>query len=280
MKPLLLSAMITALTLLCCFPLNASELETTTVDAGSVRSAVDAWPNVLVQRGTCNVYALRDGDSAILINIGDGSVLRQLKQMGVNNIEWVLFTDHHREQCQGAHLMDRSQTKVAAPKDEQALFESPLQFRKWRPQLNDQYTVHGASYVRPPSYAIKLDRGLAANEVFTWRGYEITCVSTPGTSPGGMSYVLREGDRACAFTGGVIHDGARMTNWYDTEWDYGFAKGLDALTESVQRLRELKLTCFPHKAPRLKTPANNSTPTTRSSLRFAPITCAGIPSTI
>ena len=253
MKPLLLSAMITALTLLRCFPLNASELETTEVDVGSVRSAVDAWPNVLVQRGTCNVYALRDGDSAILINIGDGSVLRQLKQRGVNNIEWVLFTDHHREQCQGAHLIDRSQTKVAAPKDEQALFESPLQFRKWRPQLNDQYTVHGASYVRPPSYAIKLDRGLAAGEVFTWRGYEITCVSTPGTSPGGMSYVLREGDRACAFTGGVIHDGARMTNWYDTEWDYGFAKGLDALTESVQRLRELKLTCaFPSQGPSIE----------------------------
>ena len=37
-----------------------------------------------------------------------------------------------------------------------------------------------------------------------------------------------------------MHDGAKMTNWFDTEWDYGFASGIDALTASVQRLMELK----------------------------------------
>jgi glyoxylase-like metal-dependent hydrolase (beta-lactamase superfamily II) len=208
----------------------------------SLQPALAAWPEILVHRDTCNVYVLRDGDAAILFNLGDGSVLKRLEQSGVKSVEWVLFTDHHREQCQGADRIDRSKTNVAAPKDEQALFESPLNFRKWRPQLGDQYTVHGASYVRPPASPVKVDRLLADGDVFTWRGHEITCVSTPGTSPGGMSFVLRRGDQSYAVTGGVIHDGSRMTNWYDTEWDYGFAKGLDALIESVQRLRDLKLT--------------------------------------
>ena len=40
-----------------------------------------------------------------------------------------------------------------------------------------------------------------------------------------MSYLLRRGDKTVAFTGGVIYDGARMSNWYDIEWDYGFGKG-------------------------------------------------------
>jgi glyoxylase-like metal-dependent hydrolase (beta-lactamase superfamily II) len=131
--------------------------------------------------------------------------------------------------------------KLAAPRLEQELFESPLQFRKWRPTLNDKFTVHGASYVRPPAKAIKLDRLFDSGDSFSRRGFEITCVDTPGTSPGGMSYVVQHGEKKIAFTGGVMHDGARMTNWYDIEWDYGFGKGLDALTSSVQRLRDLKL---------------------------------------
>lgn len=208
------------------------------------------WPRVFVHRSTCNVYVLRDGDAAVLVNLGDGSVLDQLTAIGVKRIEWVMFTDHHREQCQGIARVDRSKTRIAAPKDEQPLFETPLNFRKWRPTLGDQYTVHGASYVRPPARPIPLDRALAADEVFSWRGFELRCIATPGHSPGGMSYVLTSGGKSCAFIGGVMHDGSRMSNWYDTEWDYGFAKGLDALTDSVQRLTRLELTtAFPAQGP-------------------------------
>lgn len=207
-------------------------------------------PNVLLHRDTCNVAVLRDGDAALLINLGDGSVLEALKKSGVKSVEWVLFTDHHREVCQGSHLVERAVTKVAVPKAEQDLFESPVQFRKWRPTLGDKYTVHGASYVRPSAVPIKVDRLLEAEEVFRWRGFEITCVSTPGTSPGGMSYIVKRGDKTIGFTGGVMHDGSRMTNWYDIEWDYGFGKGLDTLIESVQRLRDLKLdVAFPSQGP-------------------------------
>src|SRR5690349_13445827 len=111
-------------------PLSAAE-------PAKLQPASSAWPNVFVYRDTCNVYALRDGDAAILFNLGDGGVLKQLKDAGVKQVEWILFTDHHREQCQGAGQLDRSVTRVAAPKTEQDLFENPLSFRKWRPTLND-----------------------------------------------------------------------------------------------------------------------------------------------
>lgn len=221
--------------------------------ANSLALAAAGVPDVFVHRDTCNVFVLRVDDSALLINLGDGSVLDALKSSGVRNVEQILFTDHHRELCQGIGRVDRAHTKIAAPRIEQELFESPLQFRKWRPTLGDKYTVHGASYVRPPSNAIKLDRLLDPDEVVRWRGFEISCVGTPGTSPGGMSYVVRRGDQTMAFTGGVIHDGARMTNWYDIEWDYGFGNGLDTLTESVQRLRDLKLAwAFPAQGPMIR----------------------------
>ncbi|HVX11611.1 MAG TPA: MBL fold metallo-hydrolase [Pirellulales bacterium] len=210
----------------------------------------EAWPDVFSYADTCNVYVLRDGKSAILFNLGDGGVLDHLAEIGVTEVDWIVFTDHHREQCQGIHRIDRAQTKLAAPMDEQALFDTPHDFRKWRPSLGDAHTVHGASYVRPPAESIKLDRLFVDGEVFEWHGRHITCLATPGHSPGGMSYLLREGDRTSAFIGGIMYDGARLTNWFDTEWDYGFGKGLDALIASVVRLAaEHPSWAFPTQGP-------------------------------
>lgn len=198
--------------------------------------SAESHPGLFTWRDTCNVHVLRDGDAALLIDLGDGSVLDHLGEIGVKRVEWVLFTGHHRELLQGIRRLDRTKTQTAAPKEEQPFFETPNQFRKWHPRNNDKFTVHGSSYLRPPQSAVKVDRWLAGDEVFEWRGRKLRCLSTPGHSPGGMSYILQAGDKTCAFVGGVMHDGAKFTNWFDTEWDYGFAKGLDALMASADKL--------------------------------------------
>ncbi|MFM2143482.1 MAG: hypothetical protein RLZZ476_2026 [Verrucomicrobiota bacterium] len=192
-------------------------------------------PGLFLSRGTCNTYLLREGDAALLIDPGDATALADLEQIGVKKIEQVLLTAHHREVLQGIEKLDRRVTQVAAPKDEQAFLETPSDFRKWRPKNGDKFSVNGSSYLRPPGQPVKVDRWLADGDIIEWHGRQIRCVSTPGHSPGGMSYVL--GDQI--FLGGVMHDGAKMTNWFDTEWDYGFGKGLDALIASVDKLAAL-----------------------------------------
>lgn len=196
-------------------------------------------PGIHRWQDTCNVHVLKHDDTAVLINLGDGGVLEHLGEIGVKRVEWLLLTDHHRENCQGASKLDLTATKIASSEIEKEILENPLSFRKWHPRLGDKYSVHGASYVRPPSVPVKIDRVLTDGEKFVWNGFELTCVSTPGHSPGGMSFVLKREGRTLAFTGGLMHDGAKMTNWFDTEWDYGFAKGLDALTASVHKLATL-----------------------------------------
>ena len=59
-------------------------------------------PDIFLWSDTCNVFVVRDGDAALLIDLGDGSVLDALSEIGVRRVEWVLFTHHHREQCQGS----------------------------------------------------------------------------------------------------------------------------------------------------------------------------------
>ncbi len=194
------------------------------------------FPELFAFTDTCNSYLIRDGDAALMIDLGDGGALRHLDEIGVKRVEWILFTHHHREQCQGIGKVDRQMTQVAVPERERELFENPTSFRKWFPRLGDKYSVYGASYSRPPSQPIPVDKALKDGETFTWRGFEIECLFTPGHSPASMSYLIRRKGGAVVFSGGVMYDGSKMTTWYDSEWDYGFAKGVDALMASVDKL--------------------------------------------
>ena len=58
-------------------------------------------------------------------------------------------------------------------------------------------------------------------------------MDTKGNSPGAMSYMVKQKDRWLAFTGDLMLDGSRLHNWFDSEWDYGFAKGIHALFNSA-----------------------------------------------
>jgi glyoxylase-like metal-dependent hydrolase (beta-lactamase superfamily II) len=190
-------------------------------------------PDIYLWMDTCNVYVLCQGDSAVLIDFGDGSVLDHLAEIGVKQVEWVLFTHHHREQCQGFARLKASGARIAAPAAERALFERPADFRKMRVSLDDAFTIHGSSYVRPPIQPIGLDRTFGSMDTFTWRGYEFWCLDTRGNSPGAMSYLLKLGGRWLAFSGDLMLSDARMHTWFDTEWDYGFAAGIYAMCNSA-----------------------------------------------
>lgn len=193
-------------------------------------------PHVFLWPSTCNCYVLRDGDAALLIDLGDGTVLDHLKDIGVKSVEWVLFTHHHREQCQGAAKLKALKPKIAVPAAERSFFEQPTSFRKMRPTLNDPFAVYGTSFVRPPVEPIAVDHVFKKMDDFTWRGHEFWCIDTPGNSPGHMAYMLRDGNRWLAFTGDLMVAGAKMHTWFDSEWDYGFATGLYALGNSAAQV--------------------------------------------
>ena len=194
-------------------------------------------PNVFVWTDTCNVHVIREGDSALLIDLGDGSVLDHLGELGIKRVEWVLFTSHHRELCQGFPRLSKWNAKVAAPDFERALFEKPTDFRKMKVRLGDAFTIHGTSYVRPPIQPIPLDQTFKTMDTFQWRGHELWCVSTRGNSPGGMSYMLKQGGRWLGFTGDLMLEGAKLNTWFDSEWDYGFAAGVWALANSAAQVQ-------------------------------------------
>ena len=199
---------------------------------------VTSVPNLYIWTDDCNVYVFRHNDKALLIDLGDGSVLPHLSEIGVKEIEWVLFTHHHREQSQGYPLLNHSVTKIAAPEQERLLFEQPATFRNMDPSNGDKYTVNGASYVRPPVFPVKVDRSFSQMDVFHWNDHEILCMETPGNSPGAMSYILKTSAGWIVFSGDVMMEGALMHNFFDSGWDYGFGSGFYAMHNSVAIIRQ------------------------------------------
>ena len=58
-------------------------------------------------------------------------------------------------------------------------------------------------------------------------------------------------------------DGAKMHTWFDTEWDYGFAAGIQALRKSVDLLAGYDLQVAPAVARAGRGPAKSATPCVR-----------------
>ena len=87
-------------------------------------------PNLYVLRDTCNVYVLKDGHRAILIDFGSGHVLNLLTQIGVSKVEAILHTHHHRDQCQGDSRAVAERIPIIVPEHERYLFDDAENF--WR----------------------------------------------------------------------------------------------------------------------------------------------------
>ncbi|MEW4455649.1 MBL fold metallo-hydrolase [Bremerella sp. JC817] len=213
----------------------------TAAPAELTRPLPDRFPNLYAWRDTCNVYVWKHQDEALLVNIGAGSVVDQLPKIGVKKVTCLLVNNHHRENLQGIGRLDLETVQVVASQIEAEILASPTTFRKWHPKLGDKYSVYGASYVRPPNTPVEFDQVQTADSQITWYDLTFDCLATPGHSPGEMTYVIRQHDQAVAFSGGLMHDGARLTNWFDSEWDYGFAAGIDALLTSVEQLTNRKI---------------------------------------
>src|SRR5690242_9626917 len=97
---------------------------------------------------TCNVYLLADGDAGLVIDAGSGAVLDHLAEAGVRQVEWVLHTHHHRDQCWGTPRLRTHGARIAVPQHEQHLFDQASLFwqtRRTFDNYNDRNTFFTAA---------------------------------------------------------------------------------------------------------------------------------------
>ena len=103
-------------------------------------SSATVSASVSVVHDTCNVYVLRTGREAVLVDFGTGSVLDRLDELGVDRVTDVLVTHHHRDGVQGLARAAAAGIRIWVPPVEEELIADVS--RRWRTrQLDNDYDV-------------------------------------------------------------------------------------------------------------------------------------------
>ena len=92
--------------------------------------------HIYLYSDTCNVYIIREGDHAVLIDFGSGAILQALQEAGIR-AEAILVTHHHRDQIQGLQLAAEAGIPVFVPHSEQELVSEAGQMWQAREIYNN-----------------------------------------------------------------------------------------------------------------------------------------------
>jgi glyoxylase-like metal-dependent hydrolase (beta-lactamase superfamily II) len=184
---------------------------------------------------TCNVYLLVDGQAGLLIDAGSGAVLDNLEETGVEQVEWVLHTHHHRDQCWGTPRLREHGAQVAVPEYERHLFDKAEIFWQSR-RTYDNYDDRNTFFTSARNIAV--DAVLEDYETFTWRGYEFFVLPAKGHSFGSSALIVRIDGEWVAFTGDLMGAGGKLYQLHAMEYMYGSMEGVGFTLQSLRALKK------------------------------------------
>jgi len=190
--------------------------------------------NLFLFEDTCNVYLVKSGNHGLLIGFGSGDILGRLRDAGVEKIDRVLLTHHHRNQAQGLVDLKSSPFLVTVPAQEARFFEDVESFwRDVRLYLNYDCRSHWNTLRK----SVHVDEKVKPGDVIDWRGLQFKVIETPGVTDHAVSYAADIDGRRTMFCGELISGEGKVSNWFDLHWDYyGFTQGMDASEASFSRI--------------------------------------------
>lgn len=204
--------------------------------------------NLYLFEDTCNVFIVRQGGRAVLIDSGSGAVLDHLAGLGIHSVDWVLHTHHHRDQCQGDHRLAARNVPIAVPAHEAQLFSDAENFWRNRRVFHLYYVRNDFNTI---TENIPVSRRLADYSTFRWQDLEFFVLPTPGHTLGSISLLATIDGQRVAFSGDLMYAPGKILNIYDTQINYGGSEGIDLGIYSLARLIEIKpgLLCPSHGEP-------------------------------
>ncbi len=191
--------------------------------------------NLFVFEDTCNVYLIRQDDSAVVIDFGSGKILDHLADLGVRKIDWILHTHHHRDQCQGDHNAISRRISIAVPYHETHLFADAENFWRNRRVFHLYYVRNDFNTV---TRNIPVARRLTDYSTFRWKNTDFLVLPTPGHTLGSITLLATVDGRRIAFSGDLMHSPGKILNLYDTQINYSGTEGINFGHYSLARLRE------------------------------------------
>lgn len=188
-----------------------------------------------------NTGILVDGNKALIIDLGGGSVLQSFDKY---ELEHILFTHHHRDQASGITKLYSSETKIGVPEKERKWFEEPDKFWKDQSYRWHIYNLHPHTLML--TEPVKTTDTYKEGDIIRWGNATISVLETPGHTDGSLSYVVDVDNSKFVFSGDVIYDKGQIWELYsmqkgETTTDYhGFLGSRKELKQSLYKLKEIK----------------------------------------
>ena len=194
-------------------------------------------PRVSCFRDTCNVYVVRTGREAVLVDFGDGRVLDHLEELGVERVTDVLLTHHHRDQLGGLARAAEAGIRIWAPPAEVELIAGMDERWPRRPTWND-YDLRQDRFSLLAS--VPVTGTVAEYRTRRYGAIDVYTLPTPGHTLGSVTYLVEVDGRRLAFTGDLVHGDGRVWSIAATQWTYSGIEGSVATITSAAVLAERK----------------------------------------
>ena len=202
--------------------------------------------HLCVYLGPINVGIIRHRDEALLIDCGDGSVADCLAELGIESIDRMIFTHHHRDQACGAFELSSSGAKIGVPEAERAWFDEVESYWSDPKSRWHIYSFHPHHLMLAES--VRVDATYRPGDKFVWGPAKIEVIGTPGHTDGSVSYRVAVDGRVVIFSGDLIYDEGQVWEIYSLQKgfrrgsrqvrDYhGFLGAKDELIESLERIK-------------------------------------------
>lgn len=185
---------------------------------------------------TCNVYVVRSGQAAVLVDFGSGAVLDQLDEIGVERVTAVLMTHHHRDQAQGLPRAVTAGVEIWVPHTEQDLFHNVEAHWQSR-EIYNNYNSRQDRFTLLESLPDTSISTLGDYMSHTFNGVTFTVLPTPGHTTGSITLLAEIDGQPVAFSGDLIAAPGKVWAMSATQWTYN---GVEGISASIASLLDLK----------------------------------------
>jgi len=182
---------------------------------------------------TCNVYVVTAEGAAgaagaagapagaIAIDFGSGDVLDHLGELGLETLDAILMTHHHRDQGQGLPRAIAAGIPVFVPPVEQDLFARVDEMWSARALYNDYNLRQDRFSLLDP---IPIAGTVPEYRSAVFGGIDVKTIPTPGHTMGSVTYLVERGageqPTRVAFTGDLIYAPGKVWSLAATQWSY------------------------------------------------------------
>ena len=217
------------------------------IAAGSPEDCTRLGEHLFVHHGNINVGVIRNGDRALLIDCGEGSVATVLPRLGIRSVDRILFTHHHRDQACGVDRVMGKETRIVVPAEERPWFENVAAYWNDPKSRWHLYNLHPHHLMLAES--VRVNDVVRDGDVLTWGPARIRVLSTPGHTDGSVSYLVEVDGRRVVFSGDAIYDDGRVWDLHSLQkgirrgtlqlTDYhGFLGAREELIGSLNRIKD------------------------------------------